>query len=214
MLKIRVKIRSEQKSQKSAKKYDFRPYRRVPDGICNVLYQGSSFVWVLRLTRWGETVGLETPRALFTLRVSRRGRLKAMGKEFVVKIGLNNEKTEVKTFSINKQESEEGVKAKNHLETLLKIFVQGLCKPLPLFLNSSPNYIKHISGKKPLSQEDALKRASEKWEKPYDSYEYDLNEDANFICFGETPPPLNDQLNEQFAELAEAIYGPISSEVQ
>ena len=34
-----------------------------------------------------------SPRALFTLRVSRRGPLEATGKEFVAKIGLNNEKT-------------------------------------------------------------------------------------------------------------------------
>jgi hypothetical protein len=59
-----------------------------------------------------------------------------------------------------------------------------------------------------------LKKASEKWGKSYSGFDYDLSEDANFICFGETPPPLNDDLKDEFIELTQAIYSPLMNEVK
>ena len=105
----------------------------------------------------------------------------------------------------------ENISAGNELFTTLKdIFVRGLRKPLPLFENSSPEFAKKY--KKEMDEEEidnALKTASQKWDKGYNDYGYDLEEYANLICFGESPPQLSEGLKDEFMELAKSIYKTI-----
>ncbi len=101
---------------------------------------------------------------------------------------------------------EEICDCKYNLPKLVEIFVCGLKKPLPLFENSSPEFVKSY---KKVIADDSLKVASKKWEKDEYSFYYDLNEYANFICFGESPPQLNDNLKDEFIELATEIFGNV-----
>ena len=112
-------------------------------------------------------------------------------------------------------------------QEFVKIFFRGLRKPLPLFQFSSMEYciqkeknIHKIKSKKnediykeevAIIEEKALKSASLKWEKNERSYETDMNEKANVLCFGELPPSSNDVFKEEFKELAEKAYGGIVS---
>ena len=125
-------------------------------------------------------------------------------------IGWDKGKEDIKINKISAVSENEEIISDN-MDMLTKFFVSGLRKPLPLFIHSSAEYIKQLSKSAP---EDALKMASEKWSKPYSGYDYDLSENANFICFGETPPPLNDGLKKEFVELAEAIFEPLNREVK
>jgi exodeoxyribonuclease V gamma subunit len=101
----------------------------------------------------------------------------------------------------------------NHLPELVDIFIQGLCRPLPLFLESSSTFIEKMGGKKPLEVAESLKVASAKWDRGHDDYGYDLADDANRICFGDNPPPLDEKYCAEFQLLAEQLYGRISEEV-
>lgn len=98
----------------------------------------------------------------------------------------------------------------SRMEELVDIFLQGLCAPLPLFINSSAEFIAKRTGKNPLDIDTSLKVASAKWDQSSDSdYDYDLADDNNRICFGETSPALNKIYQDKFIELAEKVYGAI-----
>ena len=117
-----------------------------------------------------------------------------------------NSQAKVESMKINSEE--------HHLPELLEIFINGLCRPLPLFLESSSEYITKTRDKKELEVDECLKAASAKWARGHDDYGYDLTDDANRICFGDTPPPLDDKYQHEFQQLAEQIYGRVNDEVK
>lgn len=119
-------------------------------------------------------------------------------------IGIDN-KNKLNDLSITSKE--------NHVEMLLEIFLCGLCKPLPLFLESSSEYAKILNSKNG-NDIKALKNAISKWEKGYDDFGYDLSEDANRICFGEQSPLLNTKYIDEFITLANNIYGNVLKDVK
>ena len=100
----------------------------------------------------------------------------------------------------------------SHFNELMEIFLKGLHQPLPLFLRSSFLYIEQLEDTG--DNEGSLKDASLKWDKSRaDDYDYDLTDDANRICFGEIPPPLNPQYSDEFIAFAEKVYGHVIKEV-
>ncbi len=95
----------------------------------------------------------------------------------------------------------------SRIDELIKIFIRGLRKPLPLFLNSSAEYANQLKkAELEVDYEKCLKSASTKWEKDEYSFDYDLNEDANKICFGDESPILDKKYQSEFMELSEAVY--------
>ena len=101
---------------------------------------------------------------------------------------------------------------KSGFQSLVDVFVRGLCKPIPLFENSTPEYVKAITGNNDVDK--ALKKASEKWDKGYEDYGYDLEKYANLICFGEMPPSLNVDLKEAFIQLAVDFFGVVQKALE
>ncbi len=111
---------------------------------------------------------------------------------------------------------------------LAEIFLRGLAKPLPLFLNSSYEFAAAAGSPEDFTDESilrfisengeemetCLKKASSKWNKGYEDFGYyDLAEEENFVCFGETPPPLRPEFKDEFIELALKVYGRMAREL-
>ncbi len=159
-------------------------------------------------------------------------------------LGYNRGKVEIANFiNPNLTPAEESENIEETLfEELVKIFICGLRKPLPLFQESSMKYIKqknnemlkinkrienikaNLKIKKETEELDtiaedqakeeiekqALQEAAGQWSLDDHNYSTDLKEKANLICFGETPPPENDKLKDEFARLAEKAYKTIN----
>ena len=104
-----------------------------------------------------------------------------------------------------------------HLTQLSQFFLQGLQQPLPLFQHCSVEFAKRwrkIDEPSPTDETTCLKQASLKWQGSHDGFSEDLADDANRICFGEEPPPLLKQYQQQFVKLAIAVYGTVIEEVE
>lgn len=95
---------------------------------------------------------------------------------------------------------------------LVGIFLDGLTKPLPLFKESSTELVKPKTY--PDNIDELMKKASTKWEKSQYSYDYDLADEANLICFGENPPFLDEKYKDEFKNLAEQVCLKIKEDVK
>ncbi len=130
--------------------------------------------------------------------------------QLALQLELNYD-THLLGYSKGKLQEKSITSIKNHFDMLMLTFICGLRKPIPLFLESSAEYaIKLI---KDGNSEKAFKSAINKWEKGYNDYGYDLQEEANRICFGDESPLLNSNNEDEFISFANDIYGNIKKSV-
>jgi exodeoxyribonuclease V gamma subunit len=98
---------------------------------------------------------------------------------------------------------------KEIIEDLIDGFIVGLSCPLPFFLHSSEEFAK-LKSKNPTAEDsELLINASNKWYKDLNSYDYDISERANVVCFGEDFPGMNEHLRDKFIYYALKVYDPL-----
>ncbi len=89
----------------------------------------------------------------------------------------------------------------NSLISILKLYREGLVRPLPFFPSAAETYVRALQGKDPNS---ARQKAQAKWQ---GNNLFAEKDDPYFArCFGHTNP-----INDEFAEVSRAILEPIFS---
>lgn len=100
------------------------------------------------------------------------------------------------------------------LRRLAGIFLRGLREPLPLFPESSFEFVKRKHNRTtPVDEFTATRYAAAKWRKLYNDYGFDLQDDAHRICFGESPPSLDPRHANEFVQLAESVCLPVANHI-
>ena len=102
-------------------------------------------------------------------------------------------------------EEDGGELAEETLSYLATLFVQGLSEPLPLFEHGSFEYARKF--KRNPDRDAASRAAALRWIVGDANYGGgDLADDANRVCFGDSPPQLDDRLSGMCSDLAETVY--------